>query len=142
MEFHDATWWWLLTGLTVVAELLTGTFYLLMMALGLAAGAVAAHTGLGLAGQLVAAAIVGAGAVALWRWQRSRNPARGSDGRPDHNHLDIGESITIEQWQPDHTARVNYRGSIWTARYAGAGTPEPGVYVIRSVEGNRLLVDR
>lgn len=142
MDFHDATWWWLLAGLAVVAELLTGTFYLLMMALGLAAGAVAAHAGLGFSGQLVAAATVGGGAVALWRWQRNRHPARDADGRPDHNQLDIGERVTIEQWLPDQTARVNYRGAIWTARYAGAGTPEPGIYVIRSVEGNRLLVDR
>ncbi|MBC7547724.1 MAG: NfeD family protein, partial [Polaromonas sp.] len=40
--------WWLLAGGVVIAELLTGTFYLLMMAIGLVAGALAAHAGLGL----------------------------------------------------------------------------------------------
>ncbi|MEG0922354.1 MAG: NfeD family protein, partial [Comamonas sp.] len=39
--------WWLLTGIAVIAELLTGTLYLLMVALGLAAAAIAAHLGTG-----------------------------------------------------------------------------------------------
>ena len=34
-----STAWWLLVGLLVIAELLTGTFYLLMLALGAIAGA-------------------------------------------------------------------------------------------------------
>ena len=34
-----ATIWWILTGSLVIAELLTGTFYLLMLAIGAAAGA-------------------------------------------------------------------------------------------------------
>ena len=58
----DSSIWWLLTGVAVAAELMTGTFYLLMFALGLAAAAIAAHMGLGLASQLVIAAIVGGGA--------------------------------------------------------------------------------
>ncbi|GIX25366.1 MAG: hypothetical protein KatS3mg122_2597 [Caldimonas sp.] len=142
MGFQDATWWWLLAGLAVVFELLTGTFYLLMMALGLAAGAVAAHAGLGWSGQLVAAAVVGGGAVALWRGLRGRHPRRNAQAEPEHHLLDIGERVSIEQWRPDQTARVHYRGTLWTARYAGTGTPEPGIYTIRAVEGHHLLVDR
>jgi membrane protein implicated in regulation of membrane protease activity len=56
MDFDASTWWWILAGMAVIAELLTGTFYLLMLALGLSAGALAAHAGAGVAGQLVAAA--------------------------------------------------------------------------------------
>ena len=37
-----STIWWLAAGAVVVAELLTGTFYLLMVAVGLAAAALAA----------------------------------------------------------------------------------------------------
>ena len=59
----DSTLWWLLAGFTVALELFTGTFYLLMLAVGLAAGALAAHAGLGLAGQLSVAAFVGSAAV-------------------------------------------------------------------------------
>ena len=61
----DATVWWLATGLVVLLELFTGTFYLLMLAVGLAAGALAAHVQLGLSGQLVVAALVGATTVSL-----------------------------------------------------------------------------
>ena len=46
MDWHASTVWWLITGGLVAAELATGTFYLLMLALGAAAAAVAAHLGL------------------------------------------------------------------------------------------------
>ncbi len=39
----DSTLWWLLTGALVALELITGTFYLLMLAIGAAAAALAAH---------------------------------------------------------------------------------------------------
>ena len=41
-RMSHATIWWILTGSLVIAELLTGTFYLLMLAIGAAAGAMAA----------------------------------------------------------------------------------------------------
>ena len=53
---EHSTLWWLMAGAAVVAELMTGTFYLLMLAIGLAAGALAAHLGMGMEAQLVAAA--------------------------------------------------------------------------------------
>ena len=45
MDFGLATGWWLLAGVLVAVELLTGTFYLLALALGAAAAALAAHAG-------------------------------------------------------------------------------------------------
>ena len=42
---EESTIWWLLAGGLVVAELLTGTFYLLMLAVGVGAAAIAAHLG-------------------------------------------------------------------------------------------------
>ena len=50
----ESTIWWLLTGTAVAVELVAGTFYLLMLAIGLAAGALAAHVGAPLAAQLIA----------------------------------------------------------------------------------------
>ena len=47
MEFQASTLWWVLAGVLVIAELLTGTFYLLMLALGSVAAAGAAHAGAG-----------------------------------------------------------------------------------------------
>ena len=43
MEY--STIWWLVAGALVIAELLTGSFYLLMLALGAIVGALCAHAG-------------------------------------------------------------------------------------------------
>ena len=43
---NDTTIWWVLAGAIVAIELITGTVYLLLISLGLAAGAMAAHLGL------------------------------------------------------------------------------------------------
>ena len=61
----DSTLWWLLTGAAVAVELLTGTFYLLMLAIGLGAAALAVHAGASMAVQLALAALVGGGAVVV-----------------------------------------------------------------------------
>ena len=74
MEFQASTLWWVLAGVLVIAELLTGTFYLLMLALGSVAAAVAAHAGATGSGQFVAAALVGGGATAVWHFKRARAP--------------------------------------------------------------------
>ena len=67
----NATMWWVLTGVLVALELVTGTFYLLMLGLGAVAAALAALAGYGLSTQLVAAAIVGGlGAVLLGQWRK------------------------------------------------------------------------
>ena len=47
----------------------------------------------------------------------------------------------VTAWQPDRTARVQYRGAGWTAVYAGDGAPSPGEFTIVAVEGNRLLLN-
>lgn len=142
MDWSTSTAWWLAAGMLVAAELATGTFYLLMLALGAAAGALAAHAGIGLTAQLAAAAIVGGGATVAWHLRRSRRPATlPAQVNPDVN-LDIGSTVQVPQWQPDGTARVPYRGSSWDVRHIGGGAPQPGLHVIRAVEGTRLLLER
>ena len=66
MDLSQATEWWIAAGVLVAAELATGTFYLLMLALGCVAGALGAHAGFTSTAQLVIGAAVGAGATALW----------------------------------------------------------------------------
>lgn len=138
----ESTLWWLLTGALVALELLTGTFYLLMLALGAAAGAVAAHLGLGLIGQLVAAALVGGGAVAVVYKLRPR-PQAGLHARASRDvNLDIGETLHVDQWAPDGTAQVKYRGANWTAALQPehAASAAPGPHRIQEIVGNRLMV--
>jgi len=135
----DWTIWWLLAGAAVVLELLTGTFFLLMLAVGLVAGALAAHAGLDLTGQLLSAALVGGGAVALWQRWRARHPAQ-SERNPDIN-LDIGQSLTVEHWGSDGTAQVRYRGADWAVQIQGdPASAQPGRHTIVALQGNTLLV--
>lgn len=138
---EDSTVWWLVAGGAVALELVTGTFFLLMLAIGLAAGALAAHTGLGLTGQLVAAAVVGGGAVVAWqRWRSQRLSVRPAHDSPDVN-LDIGGTVMVEQWEADGTARVRYRGAEWRVQqHTATSNPPAGLYSIVSVQGNRLIV--
>lgn len=141
MTLDDSTLWWLLAGAIVVAELLTGTFYLLMLALGTAAGALAAHAGLAQPVQITLAALVGGGAVVLCHWYRRRRP-RDPSPRADRSvNLDIGEVVHIEGWSPDGTASVRYRGAQWTAIHRPGTTPRTGAHRVAELVGSRLLVD-
>ena len=141
MDFSPSTWWWIAAGVTVAAELATGTFYLLMIALGLAAGAVAVHLGLAAPVQLLAAAVVGSGATAAWHWHRRRSVAGTlpADRNRDVN-LDIGERVRVATWASDRTTRVQYRGSTWVARLQPGASAVPGEHVVAAVEGNWLVL--
>lgn len=139
----DANIWWLLAGTAIAVELVTGTFYLLMLATGLVAGALAATMGLALAGQMLMAAVIGGGAVAAWHWRRSQSPAPlAANANPDV-HLDIGETVYVLRWNADGTASVHFRGAHWTAIAADpAGSTVPGNYRITQILGNRLVIEK
>lgn len=138
----ESSFWWLLTGAAVIAELVTGTFYLLMFAVGLAAGALAAHLGFGLTGQIAIAAIVGGGAVIAWHWQRSKNPALPANFNQDV-HLDIGELVHVGHWNADGTANVKFRGAQWSAIAAQSDEPQAaGNFRIKEMRGNRLVLEK
>jgi len=138
----ESTWWWLLTGALVAVELATGTFYLLMLAIGAAAGALAAHLGLPLTGQLVAAAVVGAAAVMGWHLHSRRRPGDPSVRSLRSVNLDVGEVLHIEQWNADGTATVKYRGASWTVIQRPGNAFVPGAYRVTELVGNRLLVEK
>ena len=140
MDLSTPTFWWIAAGVTVAAELATGTFYLLMMALGLAAAAVAGHLGLPATAQIVCAAVVGGGATAAWHWHRFRQPTTAPARENRDVNLDIGEHVQVAEWASDRTARVPYRGSTWTARLAPGATPAAGEHVVMAVEGNWLVL--
>ena len=140
MELGAATWWWLIDGMLVVAELFIGSFYMLMLALGCAAGALAAHLGFGASTQVFVAALVGAGTTAVWHYRRARAPRSAPVESNRDANLDIGQSLQVPSWGADGSARVSYRGSAWQVQFRGPGSPAPGEHVIVAVQGNRLIV--
>ncbi len=142
MDWTDATAWWLATGVLVLLELTSGTFYLLMLAIGTTAGALGAHAHLPFSGQLVLAALVGGAAVMVWhRRQLAKPVAPRAAENPDLN-LDVGGRVQVDIWGADRHAKVSYRGAAWSARFAGSGEPAPGEHVIVAVEGLQLVLDR
>lgn len=141
---NTAILWWLMACGAVILELLSGTFYLLMLAVGLAAGALSAHAGLDLAWQFVVAALVGGGTVLGWhlvaRHQRPATVAPSSN--PDLN-LDIGQLVQVTHWQADGSTRLQHRGTDWSAELAQPETtPATGTYRIVAVRGTVLMLDK
>lgn len=138
--WSPSTAWWVLAGVLVIAELSSGTFFLLMLALGAVAGALAALLGLALSGQLLAAAAAGGLAVAGWIQVRSRRP-RPPAAQDANMNLDLGSRVDVPAWSPQGLAEVQYRGARWQARHAGPAAPQPGWHVIVAIEGNRLVLE-
>ncbi|WP_300554449.1 NfeD family protein [Limnohabitans sp. Rim8] len=134
----DATMWWVLAGVLVALELLTGTFYLLMLGLGAVAAALVAMTGLDLNTQLFTAAIVGGlGAVLLGQWRKRQTT---TPQEAQHQHLDLGATLQVDAWDAQGTAQVKHRGAAWTAVLAPGQTAAPGIYRIQAMAGNRLIL--
>ena len=89
----ETTLWWIATGAAIALELLSGTFYLLMLSLGLASAALAAHFGASLTAQLAVAAIVGGGAVVacyLFRKKTTAASNLGTMDQPTHSMRKTG----------------------------------------------------
>lgn len=138
----DSTLWWLAAGGLIAVELITGTFYLLMISLGLIAAALAAHAGLVTPWQWVSAALVGGGSVLAWRAYKRSQPAA-APARANHDvNLDIGETVQVDQWQADYTCSVKYRGAHWDALLQEGQPAETGAYVIAEVVGSRLVLKK
>jgi membrane protein implicated in regulation of membrane protease activity len=140
MDWTAATWWWVVAGVLVAAELYSGTFYMLMLALGCAAGALAAMAGMGYSAQVITAAVLGAGTTAVWHFKRARSPRSAPVESNRDVQMDIGQSVQVAAWDSNGSARVSYRGSAWDIGFRGPGVPLPGEHVIVAVQGNRLIV--
>ena len=121
----------------VIAELLTGTFYLLMLALAAFGAAAAAWLGHEFGVQAVVAVAVAAIGCYGVHLYRARNQA--GQMAP----IDAGMPASFEAWIDSgaRLARVRYRGASWDALVEGAESMEPGamLYVL-SADGNTLKV--
>ena len=131
--------WWIIAGILVSIELLSGTFYLLMLALGFSAAAIASYWNTSPQIQLAIAAMVGGGAVIGWYVYQKKNSARGKDSP---FNLDMSSSVYVAAWRSDGTASVYYRGSHWDACAAFGEKLVAGQYRIQGITGNRLILER
>jgi len=129
---------WAVVGLVlVIVELLTGTFYLLVLGIAAFGAALAAWLGLQFSVQSIIAALIGAIGCYGVHLYRARN--RAEQMAP----IDAGMPASFESWLDAgaRLARVRYRGASWDARVEGGDALEPGatVYVL-AADGNTLRV--
>ncbi len=131
--------WFVVAFGLLVAELLSGTFYLLVISIALAAAGIAALAGASIAFQFVVAAAIGIGGSVWLRTTRfgKRLHERGDDRV---QNMDIGQSLRVENWTAARTARANYRGAVWDVELAPGEQPASGEFVIREIQANRLIV--
>lgn len=132
----NPTLWLIVAGVLVMAELLTGTFYLLMLSLGATAAALTAYADGTLTWQIVTAALVGGGAAVLWHLKKPLS----NDAQDSNVHLDIGETVTVDAWDAQGHTQVKHRGAQWAAVCADDNTPAPGLHRICEMQGNRLVL--
>lgn len=135
----DSMSWLIAAGVLVVLELFSGTFYLLMFAVGLSAGALAALAGFALAAQLIVAAAVGMVATVFLHRSRFGHSRRGNSARDPNVNIDIGQRLEVDRWQDGH-ARVKYRGALWDVELGPGAQAQPGTFKIVEVQGSRLIV--
>ena len=129
---------WAVIGLAlVIVELVTGTFYLLMLGLAAFGAALAAWLGFEFSAQTVVAGVVSAAGCWGVHIYKARNRAQ------QMAPIDAGMPASFESWLDAgaRLARVRYRGASWDARVDGLEAVEPGatVYVL-ATEGNTLRV--
>lgn len=138
----DLFWWWWIAAIAVVAlELTTGTVYLLMVAIGLAAGGLSAWMGHRFDVQLLLASVIAVLGCLVVQRQRAKTPRQPESQRNGNVQIDLGNAVTVEAWQSDGTTQVQYRGAQWSAKLdAGHGAAAVGAHSIVAMQGNTLVL--
>ncbi|HET7833457.1 MAG TPA: NfeD family protein [Gallionella sp.] len=129
--------WFLLALALLIAEMASGTFYMLVLAGAMCVGGLAALIGFGEPLQLTFGAIAGvAGIWWLHRWKGARAV------QADQANPDFGQPVQVLNWREDGTARVYYRGAEWDAEPETADTPHAGTLYIKAMRGSKLIVSQ
>ena len=131
---------WLIAGFTlVIAELVTTTFYLLVLGIAAFAGAGVAYAGGGVAWQAIVAALAAVAGVLWVNQYRKRATPKRMQG------IDVGQPASFDSWvnRSAGHARVKYRDALWDAYIAGEAAGEPGeILYVSSVDGSTLKVSK
>jgi len=136
----DYVVWFVIGFGLVVAELLTGTFYLLVIAIAFGAAGVAALLGGSVVLQLATAAAFSLGGTLWLRQSRFGRRLRDRATSDRVQNMDVGQTLRVDQWAPNRTARANYRGATWDVELAPGEEAASGEFVIREINANRLIV--
>jgi membrane protein implicated in regulation of membrane protease activity len=129
--------WLALALVLVAAELLTGSFFFLLLGVGALGGAIAAYFGAPVAHQMAASAVCCLPALAFLAFKLKRGRAEESS-----DSLDIGGIVEVTQWDsPDH-ALVQHRGAQWVAKPTHRDAKSIGPHIIVGTQGNSLIISK
>lgn len=132
--------WWLAAVVLVIAEMFSGTFYLIAVAFGLASAGLAAYLGVAWFGQAVIAAVLCTVSVAgIYLWKRKQVETHGQSNLA----YDIGQTVNVVNWLDERHARVSYRGAEWDAELAGNVQSDAArqAWRIKDMTGSRLIIE-
>lgn len=130
-------YWFVLALLLLGFEMVTGTFYLMVVAIGMSVGGFTAWLNASMTWQLSLCALtVLAGTFILRRWKNTQPVSNISAV----NNLDVGQPVKILKWNENGSARVVYRGAEWHAELASAETARDATLYIESVRGSCLIL--
>ncbi len=132
--------WWIAGVILVIAELMTGSLYLLAVAVGAAAAGLVALLAQPIWVQFLVAALLSVGASSVVQKLRGKQTTLPSQENPDVL-LDVGSRIFVSNWQPNHATRVQHRGTDWDARCRDT-VPAAGWHKIMAIENNQLILAR
>jgi membrane protein implicated in regulation of membrane protease activity len=142
------TWqaiWWVAAIVLVIAELFTGSLYLLAVALGALAGGIAAWTGTAVWLQALVCSAVTLGGIAFVRYKRALEPQPPPYRENPDLILDVGNEVFVEKWEANGSARVSHRGTDWDARIDSSGSGQSltsGWHVIKAIDNNSLILTK
>jgi membrane protein implicated in regulation of membrane protease activity len=131
--------WWLAAVVLVIAEMNSGTFYLIAVAFGLASAGLAAFLGMAWGGQVTIAALLCTVSIAgIYRLKQ-----QGPDLEQSNHAYDIGQSVQTVSWSDERHARVSYRGAEWDAELAGTAAADTArqIWQIKEIVGSRLIIE-
>ena len=133
--------WLIIAGILLIAELVTGTFYLLMLAIAACCAWLSMKMGFDFLAQTIVFLVCAAILTVLTRHYRHRLNAR---NRPNvAENLDAGQIITVHDWV-DGVGHTHYRGTEWGVEIDQPDS-EPlqnGSYRIIRLDGTRIRVAR
>jgi membrane protein implicated in regulation of membrane protease activity len=137
--FTEWVVWLVMAVILAVAELTTGTFYLLIFAVGAGAGCIAAYAGAAMTVQLLCAAVVSLIGWFAVKKLRPAHKAVAPEADPNMN-MDIGNIVRIATVDNGRIT-VMYRGTKWDASIEGDRIPMlEQDYVITKVRGAHLVL--
>jgi membrane protein implicated in regulation of membrane protease activity len=137
----DAYWfWWCLAVFCVVAELYSGTLYLLALAIILAIIGLTSYFALPILLQIIIGIIATALMLTLLRYKHNQSIEKNSVAN-NLQHMDIGSLVIVEAWQTNKKTYVMYRGCQWQAVCKDADA-KIGEHKIIAIDKNQLHLQK